>query len=299
MGHTKSKDDMIKTSIELQDLRKKIYIKAKAEKMSYASGGAGSPGHLTTELFLATAGLEIVGHMLGFVGPRDDGGHGLVRQQELEEELRPGLRVELGGPVIGFVGAGAGSHGAQVVHDVARGEQEHVEREPDLVAADLHVALFEHVQQTDLDPLGEVGELVDREDPAVGARHQPVVQGELVGEVAALGDLDRIDLADLDSEAAHHWTARVTGKQHTLLHRDTTPLLLDGGRTIAGGETFEIADHVVVLANGAVAAQGSPAQLRASTDPLIHQFVHALSDGPVPFHYPAPAAAQDYDGSPA
>ena len=26
------------------------------------------------------------------------------------------------------------------------------------------------------------------------------------------------------------------------------------------------------------------------------RFVHALSDGPVPFHYPAPSAAQDYDG---
>jgi phospholipid/cholesterol/gamma-HCH transport system ATP-binding protein len=60
-------------------------------------------------------------------------------------------------------------------------------------------------------------------------------------------------------------------------------------------ETFEIADHVVVLAHGGVAAQGTPAELRASTDPLIHQFVHALSDGPVPFHYPAPTAAQDYD----
>ena len=59
-------------------------------------------------------------------------------------------------------------------------------------------------------------------------------------------------------------------------------------------ETFEIADHVVVLANGQVAAQGSPAELMASTDPLIHQFVHALSDGPVPFHYPAPPVQDDY-----
>ena len=61
-------------------------------------------------------------------------------------------------------------------------------------------------------------------------------------------------------------------------------------------ETFEIADHVVILAHGGVAAQGTPAELRASTDPLIYQFVHALSDGPVPFHYPAPSTAQDYDG---
>ncbi len=61
-------------------------------------------------------------------------------------------------------------------------------------------------------------------------------------------------------------------------------------------ETFEIADHVVVLANGGVAAQGSPAELIASTDPLIHQFVHGLSDGPVPFHYPAPTVAEDFGG---
>ena len=59
-------------------------------------------------------------------------------------------------------------------------------------------------------------------------------------------------------------------------------------------ETFEIADHVVVLVNGGVVAQGTPAELMASTDPLIHQFVHAQSEGPVPFHYPAPSIAQDF-----
>ena len=72
----------------------------------------------------------------------------------------------------------------------------HVERQADLVAADLHVALLEHVEQADLDALGEVGQLVDGEDAAVGAGHQAVVQRELVGQVAALGDLDRVDLAD-------------------------------------------------------------------------------------------------------
>ena len=43
-------------------------------------------------------------------------------------------------------------------------------------AADLDVALLEHVEQADLDPLGEVGQLVDRDDAAVGARDQAVVQ---------------------------------------------------------------------------------------------------------------------------
>lgn len=32
---------------------------AKASKLNYATGGAGSPGHLTTELFMATAGIDM------------------------------------------------------------------------------------------------------------------------------------------------------------------------------------------------------------------------------------------------
>ena len=84
----------------------------------------------------------------------------------------------------------------RVVLRVRRRDEHHVERQPDLVAADLDVALFEHVEQTDLDALGEVGQLVDREDAAVGARDEAVVDRELVREVAALGDLDRVDLAD-------------------------------------------------------------------------------------------------------
>ena len=83
-----------------------------------------------------------------------------------------------------------------VVLGVGRRQEHEVDREAHLVAADLHVALLEHVEQAHLDALGEVGELVDREDRAVGARHEAVVDGELVGEVAALGDLDGVDLAD-------------------------------------------------------------------------------------------------------
>lgn len=33
---------------------------ARSRKLVYASGGAGSPGHLTTEMFLATAGIEMI-----------------------------------------------------------------------------------------------------------------------------------------------------------------------------------------------------------------------------------------------
>jgi len=58
--------------------------------------------------------------------------------------------------------------------------------------------------------------------------------------------------------------------------------------------TFGLADHVVILGPGAIAAQGTPDEVRHSTDPLVHQFVHALPTGPVPFHYPGPGVAQDF-----
>jgi phospholipid/cholesterol/gamma-HCH transport system ATP-binding protein len=59
-------------------------------------------------------------------------------------------------------------------------------------------------------------------------------------------------------------------------------------------ETFLIADHVVFIANGRIAAQGSPAEMRASEDPLVRQFVGGLADGPVRFHYPAVSVAEDF-----
>ena len=59
-------------------------------------------------------------------------------------------------------------------------------------------------------------------------------------------------------------------------------------------ETFAIADQVIVLANGRIAAQGTPEEVRQSRDPLVHQFVSAEPDGPVQFHYPASDVAQDF-----
>ena len=59
-------------------------------------------------------------------------------------------------------------------------------------------------------------------------------------------------------------------------------------------ETFQIADHVVILANGQVAATGTPDAVRNSADPLVHQFVNALPTGPVLFHYPASPLAEDF-----
>ena len=59
-------------------------------------------------------------------------------------------------------------------------------------------------------------------------------------------------------------------------------------------QTFSIADHVIILANGRVAAQGTPQEVRQSADPLVTQYVHALPDGPVRFHYPGPSVEDDF-----
>ena len=59
-------------------------------------------------------------------------------------------------------------------------------------------------------------------------------------------------------------------------------------------ETFHIADQVIVLANGKIAAQGTPDEVRSSTDPLVHQFVSAAPEGPVRFHYPGPTVMDDF-----
>ena len=61
-------------------------------------------------------------------------------------------------------------------------------------------------------------------------------------------------------------------------------------------ETFHVADHVVILGAGGIAAQGTPDEVRANPDPLVQQFIHAQPNGPVPFHYPAPSLEQDFGG---
>ena len=59
-------------------------------------------------------------------------------------------------------------------------------------------------------------------------------------------------------------------------------------------ETFEIADYVYFIANGKIAAEGTPDDLKASTDPFVQQFVSANPDGPVPFHYPGKSLSEDF-----
>lgn len=60
-------------------------------------------------------------------------------------------------------------------------------------------------------------------------------------------------------------------------------------------ECMAISDHVILMATlGRIVAQGTPAELMASTDPEVRQFVRGEPDGPVKFHYPARPMIEDY-----
>jgi phospholipid/cholesterol/gamma-HCH transport system ATP-binding protein len=60
-------------------------------------------------------------------------------------------------------------------------------------------------------------------------------------------------------------------------------------------QCMAISDWVVLMANGGrVVAQGTPAELMASEDAEVRQFVRGEPDGPIKFHYPAPPVAQDF-----
>lgn len=52
-------------------------------------------------------------------------------------------------------------------------------------------------------------------------------------------------------------------------------------------ESLHIVDYVYFVSEGRIVAEGTPDEIRASTAPFVKQFVHAETDGPVPFHYAA------------
>jgi len=52
-------------------------------------------------------------------------------------------------------------------------------------------------------------------------------------------------------------------------------------------ESLAIVDYVYFVSEGVIVAHGTPAEMRASDAPFVHQFVYGEMDGPVPFHYPA------------
>ncbi len=60
-------------------------------------------------------------------------------------------------------------------------------------------------------------------------------------------------------------------------------------------EALDVVDYVWFMAAGKVIAQGTPDEIRASSEPFVNQFVNGRRDGPVPFHYPAPAYGADLE----
>jgi len=58
-------------------------------------------------------------------------------------------------------------------------------------------------------------------------------------------------------------------------------------------ESLKLVDYAYVLADGVVAGEGTPEEMLASEDPFLRQFLHALPDGPIRFHYPGRPIAAD------
>ncbi len=63
-------------------------------------------------------------------------------------------------------------------------------------------------------------------------------------------------------------------------------------------EALKVVDHVYFIANGSVVASGTNAEVKATQDPFVHQFIRGEPDGPVPFHYPANSYAADLELGP-
>lgn len=64
-------------------------------------------------------------------------------------------------------------------------------------------------------------------------------------------------------------------------------------------EVMSIADHVIIIADQGVIGCGTPDEMRNHESPLVQQFLKGLSDGPVPFHFPAQAYADELLGEKA
>ena len=58
-------------------------------------------------------------------------------------------------------------------------------------------------------------------------------------------------------------------------------------------EAVKLVDYVYVIADGMIAGEGTPDEMLASKEPMVHQFMHAEPDGPIKFHYPSRTIAED------
>ena len=85
---------------------------------------------------------------------------------------------------------------AVVGRRIRREQNQHVDIELDRIAANLHVAFFENVEQADLHQFVQFRQFVHRKDAAMHARNQPEVQRLFGRHAHAAGQLGRIDFAN-------------------------------------------------------------------------------------------------------
>ncbi len=52
-------------------------------------------------------------------------------------------------------------------------------------------------------------------------------------------------------------------------------------------EALDVVDYVYYLSDGKMMAHGTPDEIRANKDPLVHQFVYGEAEGPVEYQYPS------------
>jgi phospholipid/cholesterol/gamma-HCH transport system ATP-binding protein len=58
-------------------------------------------------------------------------------------------------------------------------------------------------------------------------------------------------------------------------------------------ESLKVVDYIYVIADGKLMGEGTPDEVLASSDPYLNQFLKALPDGPVRFHFPAKPLAEE------
>src|SRR5437879_1709863 len=93
-----------------------------------------------------------------------------------------------------------------VILGIGGKDNQHVERQPQRIALNLNVAFLHDVEEADLNFSGKVGQFVDGEDAAVGAREEAVVDREFVGAVAAAAS--RAGGIDVAADGGHGYVGR-------------------------------------------------------------------------------------------
>lgn len=61
-------------------------------------------------------------------------------------------------------------------------------------------------------------------------------------------------------------------------------------------EVLSIADHVIIIADKGIAAEGSPNEVRQHKSAFIQQFLKGEADGPLTFHYPTQSFSEQLFG---